>query len=503
MIGLCLVFAGLVTGGLGAEEKVGTTLTLTGSLDAPYVYRSEEINTFHNGQLTPSDFILAPYLAVNMGYKLTGNVKAFAQFTNQPLTPFALGTAANAQLGGAVALTPVIRQAYIGVGEFFSPKLSLNYGVMDAKWTLRKGEGAFFLHAGGSQTPSLAIPLDMATAFRIPTLRGYAEFSGFAFNYGSLKDDNYAVNVLWGKTMETVVAVGAQRNADLLFGVKVDYVLPGAAKDNVLNVILAKTMNPAADMDIMTIGVGADYFGAMPNLELYGEWYTQSGDFGLGFDATGQATTVDHVASAYRFGAKYNLTHDLKPWVGLCLENRTGGNDSAVYHNTSLKYTENNHFVSYEDSQSTLILEDNLFGLDLDSNYNALKVEAGITTSLKLPGADNEVPLEVKALIGMFNLNEVPYTWNSGPNRVYQGGGGDDVYEKTKKGLGTEIDIVANLKYTEILTFTLGLGMLSGADYFGSIDIDDPNTNVGANKRLDDENFDSMTLVKFGLTVNF
>jgi hypothetical protein len=502
-IGLILMLVTMVTGGVLAEMPAG--FSLSGSIDAPSTFRSKELNTFLNGgQLTTSDFMLSPLVTLDTKFETKGKVMGAIQFQNRRLA-VTTGTLNPAQFGGGLNINPSVTQAYIKVSEFFSPKLAMTYGIQDLNLTLRKGEGAFFMHPAGALTPSAQMPLDLQTAFESAFFftatsgdraKGVSEFSGFAFDYGSVKDDNYAVNFFYGKTMETVVAAGAKRNEDLLLGANVSYKLPG--ENNILKVLLAQMNNASTNMSIMTFGVGADYFGAMPNLEIYGEVYNQSGTFNNnGNTAAGTPTDVDQVAMAMRLGAKYDFANNpMKPWAGFSYWSLSGGDDSFWYKNNSVKYTENNHFVSYEDSQSTLILEDQTWGLNVNSNYTAIKLEGGITTSLTLGGEKSD--LDLKLLFGTFSLNSAPYVCTAGVDGFMKTA--DDAIAKAKKGLGTEIDIVANLHYTENLSFTLGLGMLSGSDFFGKLDVD--NTNSGGTTK-DSDNFDSMTLVTLGANLKF
>ena len=504
-IGLILMLVTMVTGGVLAEMPAG--FSLSGSIDAPYTFRSKELNTFLNGGLTTSDFLLAPLVTLDTKFQMKSKVMGAIQFQNRRLAnttlPAVSGTANPAQIGGAYNINPSVTQAYIKVSEFFSPKLAMGYGIQDLNLTLRKGEGAFFMHPAASLTPSGQLPLDMNVVLRTNfvlnqgRVKGVSEFSGFVFDYGSIKDDNYAINLFWGKTMANNVIVGTKRNEDLLAGVNVSYKLSG--DNNMLKVLLAQMNNPGANMAIMTLGVGVDYFGAMPNLEIYGEAYTQSGTLSnTGVDAAGKTVDVDQVSMAYRVGAKYDFANNpLKPWAGFSYWFLDGGDDSNTYEQGSVKYTENNHFVSYEDAQSTLILEDQTWGLNLNSNYTAIKLEGGITTSLTMSGEKKDVDLKI--LVGMFTLNTVPWVRNAGADGLLYAGG-DDVADKTDDALGTEIDITANLRYTENLSFTLGLGMLSGSDFFGGIDVDDRNNNT---TRKDDESFDSMTLVTLGANLKF
>jgi hypothetical protein len=500
----------LVAGSALAEIPAG--FNLSGSIDLSNTYRSQEVNTFLNGCLTTSDFVMYPLVTIDTRFDLKSKVTGFIRFGNYGGSILG-GTAANSQFGSGLNIQPMVKQAYIKVNEFISPKLAMTYGIQDINFTLRKNEGAFFMHPAAALSFSNAFTaaggiFDSDMANRVPRVRGLGEYSGFVFDFGSMKDDNYAACVFWGKTMETVVAPGTaavsgKRNEDLLFGANVTYKLSG--DNNVVKAILAQMANEVFGMSIMTLGVGADYFGAVPNLEIYGEAYTQSGTLTkFGNKATGQQTDVEQSAMAYRLGGKYDFANNpLKPWAGLSYWFVDGGDDSATYKLASTKFTSSNHFVSYEDTQSTMILENNLYGLNLNSNYTAIKIEAGITTSLTLGGEKSD--LDLNLLLGSFTMNTVPYVENAGPNgylfnAVTNPADVDDTFPKTKAGIGTEIDIVATLHYTENLSFKLGLGMLSGSAFLKSIDVDDLNNTAS---RKDNDNFDSMTMVTLGANLKF
>jgi hypothetical protein len=483
------MLVGLVAGNALAE--VPASFGLSGTVDLPTAYRSKEINTFHNGALSHSDVFLTPLITINTKWDLAEKVTAFVQFENGRLGTLN-GTPANVQMGGANNIAPAIEQAYIRVGEFFSPKVTLTYGTQDLKFTLREGEGAFFMDVAEHVTFSTWLPFDSQACGRLTTGRGTSEFSGLMLNYGSLKDDNYQVDFFYGVTLQT----GPTRNNDNLVGVNVAYKLPG--DKNVLKVLVAQMNNPDTNgaaalntgANAMTIGFGVDYFGAVPNLELYFEYYNQTGTMkNIGTSATGLTTDVDQAASAYRLGGRYDFVDmSLKPYVDVSMWYKSGGDDSATYDTGAVgaEYTENNHFISYAHPQSTLILEDNLYGLGLDSNYNAIKIEAGMKTSLKLGG--NAMPLNLKVLIGQFTLDTPPWSVDAVTA----------VAAETDDALGMELDVVATLKYSDNVDLTLGLGMLTGGDFFGSINFVDPASLTGG-----DVVYDSMTLIVFGANVKF
>lgn len=459
---LSLMFVALLTGGLEAKPFD----EIEGEIDAPFTYRSSEMTTVLDGTDQEYDVLLSPGISISMKWNLADKVSAFLQLENTRLDDGALGTAANTEAAGTDTSNLIVEQAYIKVEGFISEKLNFTLGTQDLTFTLRKGEGAFFMDIAESEVfiePNLGLIGDVAEAGDAPFLgdartKGTSEFGGFVFNYGSLADDNYAATLFWGVARETGAdanVIPALRDADdKLFGVNVDYKLSGDDR-NLVKVLLTTVDNVEFGTNIMTIGVGADYFGAVENLELYAEFYTQSGD---------AMTKTDAKGNAFRLGGKYDIQHDLKPYVELSIWSLSGDKGKAG---------ETAEFISYENVDSTLILEDHLFGLDLDSNYTATKIEAGIETSLDINGDGTAEPVSVKFLFGQFTVAEVP----SG----------------VKDGLGTEIDITATLHYTENLSFTFALGMLSGADFFDQFKVVNPAF----------KGTDSMTFVSFGANVKF
>jgi hypothetical protein len=494
--------------GVSIKEE-GKALTLKLDVDSPWAYRSKEINVFHNAggknmnASQESDALMAPLFVLSSEYALKDKVTAFVQLCNVRLAYNAAGCTynENADFGGGWNMTPQFSQAYIKVEDFITEKLAMSYGIQPLKLTLRKGEGAFFMDTTFSLTPSRISPVDSDVAARVAiSNRGYGEFSGLSFTYGNAAADNYDVGFFYGVTGEFPAAAGL-RNEDRLLGLTLTYKLAG--EDNVVKALLTQMSNSFTEMSIMTLGIGADYFGAMPNkaLEIYGEFYTQSGTasnqgftVAKPFVAGVDNEDVDQSASAFRVGAQYNFAQDLKPYVGLSYWTISGGDDSQTYNKNGVaKYTENNHFISYENANSTMILEDNLYGLNFNSNYTAIKVEAGITTSLKIDKSGEESPLHLKLLMGTFSLDEAPCISGKGPDGIL--GNGDDAVITADDGIGTEIDIVATLEATKSLSLSLGLGMLTGGDFFDNVEF-----NSRAGKLT---SFDSMKMVMFKATLSF
>ncbi len=541
-IGLCLLAAmlcfaivtttdaqGVKTGDKAFSAK---EISITGGLDLCYGYLNSGITSILNfesegeqgaGTGVSQDnsvFMLVPQLTINFDIDVGDKVTAFVQLENRRLvseptwidltgdvnvdTLFPMGgTAANVDVASGDNIEPAVEQAYIKVSEFLLPELTFTIGIQDLKFTLRKGEGAFFMDIAESEAMAPQFLKDSASLnlanvdewFIVgegaPFLRDVSEFGGMVFDYGDMEKNNYALCVFYGSVNETGVA----RTDENLFGLQLDYALPG--ENNVLKAILANTTShgrkivgqDVIDMNIMTLGVGVDYW-VQPDIEVYAEFYTQSGDYGhfwKALPAPGAHDAVDQKASAYRLGGRYNLEHDLKPYVDLSMWNLSGDNGEID--------SDNEDFISYENVQSTLIMEGNLLGLDLDSNYNAIKLEAGITTQFDINKDGTGEEVTIKLLYGTFSLTEKPEKVGRIATQVDRLGIDD--------ALGSEIDIVATLKYSDSLSFTFGIGMVSGADFFEGEDTLDggPLDSIKDSAYAMDDA--GMTLVMFDTRLSF
>jgi len=463
-VGLWLLIAMLVItligttnaqgGKLGGKADSAKEITISGEIDLTTVYRNSGISSILDGTATPaiteSDYFITPRITLDFDIDVGDKVSGFVRLANSQVNAIQASAEPSTRLG-AHNTNPAFKQAYVKVSEFMTPDLSFKIGLQDLKYTLRKGEGAFFMDVANSRLNGANNDLGWCNTQvgGVGSFGGFAEFGGFVFNYGNIEKSNYAVDVFYGTINET----GTVHNDESLFGVHVDYKLPQGEKNMIKALIVQSTADGArvaassyVDASIMTFGAGCDYW-AMPALEVYGEFYSQSGDLGKDWNGSGW-DAIKQSASAMRFGGQYDLSEvlnkpDLKPWAGLSYWSLSG--------DKGITTKDNEDFLSYSNVQSTLILEDKLLGLGLDTNYTAIKIEAGITTSIDINKDGKGEELGVRLLVGQFTLATA--------------------YDKATTGikedaLGQEIDIVTTLKYTESLSFSLGIGTVSGADFF-------------------------------------
>ena len=420
-------------------------IKVSGEMEIPMVSRDTGVNSVLDGVAERGDTLWSPLITLNLEAALGDKITGFIQLQNRRLEA-GVGTAANVDFLGGTNLEPAIKQALVKLEKFIVQDLTFTYGLQNLKTALRDGEGAFFLDTGYASATGGFLTEPNAGVWNRAKADG--EFGGLRFDYGSLKNSNYQGMLFVGKIAET--ATGQIHDDTSLNGAVVWYKL---GDEKIINLLLTQLNNAENGMKIQTVGLGANYNGAMPNLGAYAEYYNQTGDAAAG---------VKQSASAYRVGAKYDVQHSLKPYVDLSYWFLSGGGT-----------TKNNNFISLENVKSTMILEDEVFGLDLDSNYTAIKLETGVTTKVDLDKDGSPEDVKVKLLFGQFTLSDQP----AGMTGV------DD-------SLGTEVDLVVTLQYNPSVSFTLGYATLSSGGFFT-----DPATYNAAE--------DSMHMVSFGANVKF
>ncbi|MFH1226377.1 MAG: hypothetical protein V1701_00560 [Planctomycetota bacterium] len=439
LIVLVMVFAlsFSVQAGVSTGKDVASAreITINGSFDNTMVSRDSGVTSVLDCVPKPgkqaSDLFWSPLITLNLGIDVGDKVTALVQLQNRRLDA-AIGTAANVDFFGGDNIEMAVEQAYVQVEKLIIDELTFKYGGQNLKFAVRENGDAFFMDTNNSRTMNL--PYTEANIYKVVggIAKDTCEFGGARFDYGSLKNNNYKVSFYWGVVNESL----AGRTDERITGLVGWYKVPGGDPRNTATATVSKTFNEGTKLDIQTIGVGGNYFGAMPDLELYGEYYTQSGDF---------ATGIDQSSSAYRLGGKYDIKNPaLKPYIDVSYWYLSGGGTT----------TKNKNFMSYENVQSTLILEDNIWGLDIDSNYKVLKMEAGLTQQLDIEKDGTPEPLDVKLIFGTFSLVADPATKTAG--------------QTVSKNLGTEIDVVATLHFNKNLSFTLGYAKLTGGDFFTS-----------------------------------
>ncbi len=386
------------------------------------------------------------------------------------------GTDANEDLIGGRDIMPAVRLAYIQVDEFLSPCLSAKIGIFDEVWDLRGNGNPFFmgLRTDGAGYASVGPVTEAFGSFGQQwaysnilgaggrgLYRDSAEAGGLEFWYKA--DESLKVELYYLNLVET----GFLHEDEATYGVHALYNIHDSP--SMMEGFFSVISNDSDHNRMYTIGGGADYW--VDRAELFGEVIYQWGDYGdegAVFNNTlaGADGRIDQRAWAGYVGARYNFDVQMKPYAEVMYQYISG--DNGAHAN---KGDTNRDFVSYEDNDSEMILEDNLYGLDVQSNYWKVQMEMGLTSSIC---ADDDLRVKFQ------------YAYNqlvTAPDRVertdLQRGRG------LSKQLGQEVDFHADWAYSDSLRFGLGVGYLFSGGFWN-----DPNgfgadrTNTGISDNM-------------------
>lgn len=157
------------------------------------------------------------------------------------------------------------------------------------------------------------------------------------------------------------------------------YSLESLGEGSQIGALIALQDLPARDMDIFTFGLGGDIQGLVEGLELSPETYFQFGE---------RTAAVDQRAWAQQLGGKYVLPNN-ENHIGFGLNFRyVSGDDGAGG-------SDNRSFLSYENVEPLLTLENQTLGLDVDPNYWAIQGNVGAALSVGSGGNNLILPLNL------------------------------------------------------------------------------------------------------------
>ncbi|MBI3269825.1 MAG: hypothetical protein HYZ53_12440 [Planctomycetes bacterium] len=433
------------------------------------------------------------------------------------------GSNANKNLVGDENFSLTIGQAYVKVSEFLLQQLSLKIGIQDLKYDLRGNGQCWFMDVRHSEY-----------AFLSPTTEnfgpegstyGYSAFNPNSHAAGIFRDeisspggakitfsdgDTLFVDVFAMKTLETRNFFGDFNDRGVLdknrvnqrrdgetqshfdediYGLNVDYNIPDSK--SILNFVTTAFSGDSGSSLIWTVGGGADYF--IDALEIFGEIYGQWGTYGnLRGNVNGAAVnnqfgdniartrearngqpfgtsldreSIDHESWMLHAGLKYTFDMSVKPWVEVSGA-YVDGDDGDVDDDDN----ENNDFVSYENNNETLILEDSTFGLDVDSNYWKIALGLGITASL-----DHQDDFKWGLTWTYAEVATTPDRVGRTTvlNRALGVGDANNVDSRTDlvdvdDQLGHELDWRTTWHYSESLSFNFNAGWLIDPEFFTS-----------------------------------
>ncbi|HXG60897.1 MAG TPA: hypothetical protein VNO22_05970 [Planctomycetota bacterium] len=431
-----------------AQEKPVTTtkdmtdtvkVTVQGNVVLDYVWRGRELAAFKAPYGPEDTNSFEGEIGLRFNVDLSDKVSAVVEFGKERVDDIGPGPGGS---GGQVLpflgddqtdfQTIVLRELHVNIAEFLDPSLRLQVGITTWSFDVRGRGSSFAFDPRHSQefARNVSNVEDGAGSLAV---RGVADELDPVGGWLQYKRDALLVDVVF---LPMVVEGGEPQQDEALYAVDFFYNLDD--KGSRVGAILALStfgdtpLVSGSDTSIFTLGGGATLRNLVPNLELYGEVYFQFGNAGtIGGDS------IDAGGIAFQVGALYQLEGDLAPWVGANITWISGDGDDDPTDD------EVGNFLSYENVNDLLILEDMYFGYDWDTNYFAIKLSGGL--ALSVGGGKNN--LELSAILGITRTVE----------DVQFASGGED-------GLGNELDVKARWILTKQASLHGAIAFLFSSD---------------------------------------
>ncbi len=346
------------------------------------------------------------------------------------------------RLAGVNNLGVWFDEASVSLKDFMTAGLSLKFGVIPLKIN------SFFMDANYSESAWNNVNLNSPVLASGGTNR-FMEPAGFAFNYSN---SQVSVDVMWAVLLD-----GGDHSRDesilgLVIGVNLPESVGKGSKLNLLYTVFeggtAAQLSTAHEQSVRTIGIGVNIEGLpmLAGLSFYLDGYFQSGDAGR----VSATRTLEAGGEAFRFGLKWMPAGQaMNPWVKLAYWHVSG--DSGSTTSTGGVDNDEERFISYENINEFLLVEDNYFGLDIDTNYNSIRFGAGL-------GSDQ---FDISLLYGMFTADEdLPGFGTTPPTTSAT----STTLMTRQDDIGSEIDVNLTWKYSKVVQFNLTIAQLSGSD---------------------------------------
>lgn len=417
------------------EDRSTRYITLSGTLGFSYNYRDDlftdaSLGTASNG--LDEDFF-DPRVSLQLEIVLENNIKAFIELKNESRTSQWLHTSSgdlyNSNRAAGNQWQWEFEKAYLQINDFLLQGLTLKGGIIPHKYALRADGQSFFINLGEAESPFSS--------------QSDTNAIGFLATYQPINMLELYVDAFYMATRESSFA----RQDEIIAGLNIDFYLPKSVQEDgksattlgrFFNILFAAIQGDN-NTPLWTLGFSFDYFlSSKPSVylvELYGEALFQFGDYSHnGKPPFSSVKDQEHLAFGGYLGTRFSYEESMyKPFVDLSFWYLSGDDNNP-------NRKKNNDLVTYEDIDSTLIMEENDYGLDIDSNYWAIKFKTGIHLS---PLVKEEMRLEI--LYAYFRAI--------------------DVAPGQSRRMGDEIDVRVIWEYSPDLVFSLSAGVLMNSRY--------------------------------------
>lgn len=439
-----------------AQEKPVTTrkdntdtvkVSVSGNAVLDYIYRSRGITSMQQAVNQDSENTFEGELGVRFDVEMSDKVALVLEIGRERVD----GTFDT--FGNAGAEDIVLRELRVIIGDFLTPGLQFQVGIPEWEFNVRGKGGAvaFAPRRSESAYNNISTFEDVAG-----TMAGRAgnpnelDPVGFVFKY--VREQLQLDVVL----LPAVIEGGEMSDDESLWAVDVLYSLDN--KGSRIGGILALMGSPGSPSTAFTFGGGAAWNG-IDSLELFAEVYFQFGDI-----AEAGADEVDLGGLALRVGGMWTAQGGTFS-VGAMIDLRSGDGDTAGGTDDTV-----DSFISYESINDLLILEDQYFGLDWDTNILAIKFLAELPLQVK-----QKNDLILSAILGICRTNE------------------DVQFASGEDALGNEIDVRARWSVTKQAALNAAIAFLLGSDIL--------EESMGGS--ANDDSDDSAFIFTFGADLRF
>lgn len=500
-IGVVLLVAAftLVAANIASAQTVETTakkLTISGGAEFTSVYKDAFFDNWNNNPYS-SDRKSDAYVDVDYGlyfdFEFDKNVAFHLGFENESGDDFAGNYVTNTDFGGR-EITLGVSEGYIMMEDFIWPNFDFKVGIFNVKWD-PIGEGCMFLDVHGAYG-------------------NMQEFGGWSGCYTS---GDFYIAACMGTIAEmrltgtSGLGTPSRPNArdtiecQAIHGAynfpegagTLGFLLLRAYADNTAFTVqrnhgagasgIAATAWNNVKLDFYDLGLAGKY-KFMDWLSAYAELHMQFGDAGVNTPKSyaGQPGQAGADGLAFRIGFEGTYdAHEYKPWYNFSYVSFSGDEDA----NTRGVDDMEGFITQSAGLQRFLILEEKRHGLWFRTNYWIL----GLLGGIDIP----DTPWTFSGGLALAEVDTADKVLNATTQGNMMAAAGQP--KDASSDLGFEIDLCLKYMYSEDLTFTLGLGYLSGCGFN-----EESNTNVKSNMDPTvSDGEDSALMLKFTVSLEF
>jgi hypothetical protein len=433
----------------GANRADTVKLRVSGHVGLDYVQRETALTIIPSGTMNPTGGAVnnsvndvEGEVTIRFDAELTEKISAVVEIGRYRSHDFGIEPLLGN--GGDVVNDITLREAHLKVMDFLSPGVSVKFGILDWGFDVRgRGQAlAFNPHYSQLMSRNHFNGVDSTAAMSARYgVDSHAELEPLGFHLAYV-GGQLTIELV---AMPVVNEGGPVSQDEALYAADFWYNLEQqVGKGSRIGAILALSnldaTGPAAgatgsDTRMFTVGLGVN-LAFQGGIEVYGEGYMQKGSSGR--EKAGASTDFDAEGTAFQIGGRWTSASEGKMWLEVNFTMYSGDDDAAD--------DEVNSFISYENINDFLIIEDMNFGLDVDTNLTAFKIMGGMSFSMA-GGKDN---VELQVGVGFFTTTEDVVKTNDA-------GEEDDA-------LGTEIDVKLKYHLSKQASLGLNFGVLTGSD---------------------------------------